>query len=72
VGRALEVLNVSFVFFGRFAGRKGAKILALARFRVGLSGIQAELSGLEFSNHAGTISRLDSKIRNFTIDTLNS
>jgi hypothetical protein len=49
-----EVLDRALVPLGRGPTPKGAKILAAARARVRLPGIEAKLSVLEFPNHTPT------------------
>ena len=45
-----EVLDLALMFFGRLAGTERPKILAFSRRGVGLSGIEAILSGLELAD----------------------
>jgi hypothetical protein len=47
----LEELDRALVFFGRVARTKGPQVSASAGFRIGLPGIEAELTGFEFSDH---------------------
>jgi hypothetical protein len=47
----LEILDLLFVLVRPGPGRERAKIPALARFGIGLAGIEPELSGLQFANH---------------------
>jgi hypothetical protein len=49
---SLEILDFPFMLFGLVKRCKCSQIAALARVRILLSRIQAELSGFEFANHA--------------------
>jgi len=48
----LEVLHFSFVLFGLVKRGKRAQVATLAGLSILLSGVQAELPGFEFADHA--------------------
>ena len=46
-----EILDFAFVFFGCFQGVESTQILPFIRFRVFFPGIDAVLTGLQFTYH---------------------
>lgn len=47
----LEVLDLSLVLLGGFAGIEGAEVAAFVGLRVDLAGIDSIFAGFQFSDH---------------------
>ena len=47
----LEILDLAFVLFGRRPALEGAKVAALAGFRIDLAGIEPILPRFELADH---------------------